>query len=44
MASMFGASVAAADETVKIASPTTNILRRPKRSPRAAAVRRARRS
>src|SRR6266536_3494128 len=33
-----GASAAAADETVKIASPTTNIRRRPKRSPRAAPV------
>src|SRR6266571_1863322 len=34
-----GASAAAADETVKIARPTTNIRRRPNRSPSAAPVR-----
>ena len=33
-----GASAARAEATVKIASPTTNIRRRPKRSPSAAPV------
>ena len=36
--SMLGASAAAAEAAVKIASPITNIRRRPKRSPRAAPV------
>ena len=36
--SMLGASAAAAEAPVKIASPITNIRRRPKRSPSAAPV------
>ena len=37
-ASIEGASAAAAEPAVKIASPITNMRRRPKRSPRAAPV------
>jgi hypothetical protein len=39
-ASVLGASAAAADATVKIPSPAANTVRRPSRSPSAAAVRR----